>query len=116
MVPVFAIALTMCCGARRRYLFEHFVFATHAFTFWMVMMIALVASLIVVFVVLSLFGRVLVPSDGWGSLAVGVVFAAYLFLAWRRAYGGSLPANVVRAVILSCSMLPILQLYRVIYV
>jgi hypothetical protein len=115
IIPVFALAVAVFCGSRKRYLFEHLVFATNAVTFWLVLMMARVPVVILSYYAIRLTGMTpsFLTSDGGIALILGSAFAFYLFVACRRVYGGGLPVNILRAVLLSYSMVPILQAYRV---
>jgi Protein of unknown function (DUF3667) len=115
IIPAFALAVAVFCGSRKRYMFEHLIFATNAVTFWLVLMMALIPLVIVLYYAIRLTGMTpaFLTSDGVIALILGLAFALYLFVACRRVYGGGLPVNILRAVLLSYSMVPILQAYRV---
>jgi hypothetical protein len=96
---------------------EHVVFATHFVTFFLVYMMLILPAMILIVFAAQLAGVLRTLNGGsLDSLAAGVILfgmAAYLFAACRRVYRGGIPLNLLRAAGLSMTILPILQLYRV---
>lgn len=70
-IPLFALGLKILQFLRRRYFFDHFVFATHFYSAWL---IVLIPSLIV--------------QQSWLWIAGHAIYMpVYLFLALKRVYG-----------------------------
>lgn len=117
MILPIAASVAILCGLRRRYLFEHVVFATHSVTFFLVYMMLVLPALILIVVALQFTGLLgKMNGTGLDPLAAGIIvfgMAAYLFAACRRVYRGGIPVNLLRAAALSLTIVPVLQLYRV---
>jgi hypothetical protein len=79
LVPLLALALGLVYRRPRRSLAEHLVFGLHGQAF----------------LLLALLAEALVPPLAANALSAGVF--AYFALAFRRVYGGSWPATMIRA-------------------
>src|SRR5436190_21641388 len=98
MIPLFAVIVAVTCGLRRRYLFEHLVFATHLFTFFIIYMMASLPALIIILFAAKTAGLVGAMSpntlDTFSAILIISGMIAYLYAACRRVYGGKLPVNL----------------------
>ncbi len=113
MIPVFAL-MTAALYGFRKYLFKHLVFATHFYTFVLLMFLSTAYGFGFLAKMAARLGR---PMSGYflENAASGfalVVIAVYLVIALRKAHGGSKLATALRALILTAAFFPILLSYR----
>jgi hypothetical protein len=117
MVPLLGLFLHGVLWSRRRYFVEHLVFATHFFAFFLLILPIFVAALIVIGETFARFGdssrAVMIALESFFDFGVFfVVYLPYLYLAIRRAYDLSRTSAGVRAVLMTFSVIAVLQLYR----
>lgn len=83
-VPLFALGLKVFYFLRRRFFFDHFVFATHFYSAWLIVL-----------------GPSLVINEGWLWVAGhGIYLPIYLFLALKRVYQQHWALTVIKMVML----------------
>jgi len=86
-VPIAALALTLMFAGQRRYYAEHFVFALHYLSFWMLsLQVVLQLSNL-----LNLLPATLHPPDAAYDWLMRTLLPAYAVLAVRRAYSTGWP-------------------------
>jgi hypothetical protein len=111
MVPAFALGLSVVYGFRH-YFYEHLVFATHFYSFLLLVMLTF--ALLIQFGVSSLAAATGLSLTGKLALAVeNVIFASYLAFALRRVHGGGFLAASLRAIVLTAGFWGILSVYKV---
>jgi len=115
MVPLFALAAWVLEWRKRRFFAEHVVFALHFYAFW------LISILIILYggafaVLLALKPWIHTVSFQHLDLRLfevaELIIAIYLVLALRRFYGDSVPAAIIKAVLLAGSTYWVLQAFR----
>ena len=115
MVPLFALAAWVLEWRKRRFFAEHVVFALHFYAFW------LISILIILYggafaVLLALKPWIHTVSFQHLDLRLfevaELIVAIYLVLALRRFYGDSVPAAIIKAVLLAGSTYWVLQAFR----
>ena len=83
-VPLFALGLKVFYFLRRRYFFDHFVFATHFYCAWLIVL-----------------GPSLVVNEAWLWIAGhGIYLPIYLFLALKRVYQQHWALTFIKVVML----------------
>jgi len=114
MVPMLAVLLTILYGGPfsrnpRRYFLEHLIFALHAYGWWLLWILFILALMAAQFV------SHLISANRLDTLATLLEFpglGVYTFLASRRYYRGNLLAAVARGIILTFGVYGIFVLYR----
>lgn len=113
MIPMFAVGLSLAYLAKREYLVKHLVFATHFFSFYLLLLSGV--YLLVRLTVRALFAigaRVDLFTDLVMTSVIMSVVLVYLIFALRRVYGQSWTMIVVKSVVLSASLMVIIQAFR----
>jgi hypothetical protein len=116
MVPVFALLVALLELRKRRYALQHLVFALHAYTALLIVMMALYLLVLdPLNLLLGYAARLLhTKGDGVLSLAVGFAIFVYLLLALRRTYLDGRFAAPVKALSLVAGMSLTLDWYRLV--
>lgn len=112
LVPAFALCTAIVVLPRRRTAVAHIIFALHAIGMLLLLLLVLWLALLATALVGRAVGMHVSYSDKVFSAIIAVLFGAWLARALRVAYGGSGVASVVRAVLLTLCMMPILTEYR----
>jgi len=115
LIPVIALLFGILFFRKRRYVAEHLVVATHFWAYTLVLIGVLLPALLVPLIYLT--DALNLPTDrivndGTVSLILQLVFAAYLYLMLRRAYGASAWYGAVVAVSIAWSFFFIVWLFR----
>lgn len=113
MIPVFSLLMAGLYGFRR-YFFEHLVFATHFYTF---VLLLILTGVYVFSLWVTLAARMGMRLSGATlEMASGVFvcsgIAVYLFYGLRHTFAGSKMTAMLRALALTAAFLPILFAYR----
>ena len=114
MVPLFAGCVALLQVTRRRFAVQHFVFALHFFSFFLLYLT--VANLLST-AILSGLARLGVKFGGGDVDAVVsfvslVILASWLYVGLRRAYGDSRLLALPKALVLAFGLIYILYVYR----
>jgi hypothetical protein len=114
MALMFSLVLLPLYWRRRRYLVEHLVFATHFYSFFLLLLLALRFFTVPAFLAAYRLG--LVAKDFNFDLTFTAIFlvvcAAYLFAAQRRVYGQGRAVTLLKCLALASSVAVIIQTYR----
>jgi hypothetical protein len=114
MVPLFALLVWALYRRARPFLLQHLVFSFYAFAFWLIWVG--VSSILATWVITASVRRGYRPSpltmEGGSSAVTLLVFAIYLYLASRRAYGGRPAVTMLKTAILSGWLFAVLTIYR----
>jgi hypothetical protein len=114
MIPMFALLMQALYWRAGRYFVEHLVFATHFYSFFLLL---LTSMIILSAAALSAARRI---THNLGAFQSDLVYTTimlsvcliYLLPALRRVYGQGWIVTVIKGVILTASLMLILQLYR----
>lgn len=114
MVPIFALVLALLFVFSRRYFMEHLIFALHFYSWWLLWVLAVLASCSVLILSMRASGH---PLSGAVIDQIGVFlevggFAAYLCFALRAYYKLRLVWAIPMAILLGFSGYYIMHLYR----
>ena len=114
MIPMFALLLQMLYWRAGRYFVEHLVFATHFYSFFLLL---LSADLLLTSAAVSLARRLInnsaiSESDSLLTLILLALSLTYLLFAVRRAYKQSWLVTALKGVVLIAGVMFIVQLYR----
>ena len=119
MIPLFAGVLGSIDWGRRRGYVEHLVFATHFYAFFLLFQVLVTAVLLaLIYGVWWGLGVDLSRLDGGGDgevvlfVVTASCFIVYLYLAFRRVYGGGPLRAAGQAVLGVFGFLAVVQLYR----
>ncbi len=104
-VPLLAIALSLVHIAKRRYLVEHLVYATHFYAFMLLM------NIVAGFGVWAYF-RLGLGNEFDLELTFSVLIWLYLFFSTREAYADGWIGSAIKAVFLLAIVAAVIQFYR----
>ena len=113
MIPVFALLMAGLYGFRR-YFFEHLVFATHFYTFVLLLFLISAHGFQWLATLAARMGMRLsgaTMNTMLGGIALSAI-AAYLLYALRQAFGDDKLAAILRTLALTAAFFPIIQLYK----
>ena len=114
MVPMLATVLLALYWRGRRYFVEHLVFATHFYSFLLLLLLAVSVAVNIYFRVVRRFALP-VPDVDYDLIASFIILAAcavYLSTALRRVYGQARWLTFLKCAFLIFAAICILQLYR----
>jgi len=114
MIPMFALLMQALYWRSGRYFVEHLVFSTHFYSFYLLL---LSSTLILSTVAFSIARRI---THNLGAFQSDLLYTTimllscviYLLPALRRVYGQGWVVTVIKCVILTASIMVVLQLYR----
>jgi hypothetical protein len=115
MVPLFAVAVAILAGGRRRYIVQHLVFSLHTYAF--VFVLAIVGTYLIGWPIEYAIRWLHIDAGENGAdspmaLVMFLCIAAYLALSLRRAYGFGWTRAIVTALLLGVAFGEALTLYR----
>lgn len=114
MAPMFALVLLMLYWRRRRYLVEHLVFATHFYSFFLLLLLALRFVTLPAFRAAHSYG--LMTEDYNFDFIFTIIFLSvcgvYLYHAQRRVYQQRRAMTLLKCVTLVFFVAVIIQTYR----
>ncbi|HKO96594.1 MAG TPA: DUF3667 domain-containing protein [Pyrinomonadaceae bacterium] len=114
MIPMFALLMQALYWRAGRYFVEHLVFSTHFYSFYLLLLTSMILLSTAAF---SLARRI---THNLGAFQSDLLYTTimllscfiYLLPALRRVYGQGWIVTVIKCVILTASLMLILQLYR----
>ena len=114
MIPMFALLMQALYWRAGRYFVEHLVFSTHFYSFYLLLLSSMILLSTAAF---SLARRI---TDNLAAFQSDLLYTTimllacliYLLPALRRVYGQGWIVTVIKCVILTASLMLILQLYR----
>ena len=114
MIPMFALLMQALYWRAGRYFVEHLVFSTHFYSFFLLL---LTSMMILSAVAISVARKIthhlgVFQSDLIYTTMMLLACLIYLLPALRRVYGQGWIVTVIKCVILTASLMLILQLYR----
>lgn len=114
MVPMLALVMTPLFRRPRRYFVEHLVFATHFYSFFLLVftLVMLLTTAALHALTFTRYARLFISSDLYGGALLMLLNAVYLTVATRRVYGQSRAATAFKCFLMTVSLVLILQLYR----
>lgn len=115
IAPAFALCVAVMSLRRRRRAVQHLVFGLHWVSFMLLLTTGMATSL--KFAAVPVWRALGGPLSDWGVdqvagivMAIGIV--AYLYPAFRRAYGDGKLAAAIKAVVSVAAIVTVLTLYR----
>jgi hypothetical protein len=114
LAPMLAVVLAILNFRRRRYFSEHIIFSLHAYSWWLLWLLANLVIL-ALFVVLPLLAGQHFNLRYFDYAATSLEFGglgAYLFFAGRRFYQDKMIFAVAKAVVLTLCAYQLFHLYR----
>lgn len=116
LIPVVALVLQILYLRRRRYFVEHLLASTHFLSFMLLFLLLSQAvigvPLLGIAYVADLLGYTFAVNEEVTVLFVFVALFAYLWPALRRTYSDGRGTSLVRAVITSAAVIPLILIYR----
>ena len=116
LIPVLALVLELLYLGRHRYFVEHLIASTHFLSFMLLFLllsqVVIGLPLLAISAIADLMGYTISINEELTILIIFVALISYLWPALRRTYGDRAIGSLLRSLVASAAVIPLILLYR----